>query len=94
MFIPIGLSLSMYLWLCILAWPLRYRFDTVSSACANQNKNFLRILLVVLTCLLSTAMAAILVDEYESRGRNKSEDAFLIAGTTEIALVLLVNSIM
>ncbi len=65
MLIPLLLSLLMYIWLCMLSWPLRYRYNTISAACASQNKNFLRILLVLLTCLLSTALSAVLVDEYE-----------------------------
>lgn len=86
MLIPLGLALSMYLWLCLLAWPHRFRHDTVSSACANQNENFMRVILVLLTALLAVSMTALLTDEYESRGRNRRDDAYLI---TEIIACLM-----
>jgi hypothetical protein len=78
MLIPLLLSLLMCVWLCLLAWPLRYRFNTISAACASQNKNFLRIILVLLTCMLSTALSAALADEYEQH-RNPRYNAFVIS---------------
>lgn len=78
MFAPISLAIFMYVWLCLLAWPLRGEFNTVSSSCAQQEHNFLRIILVVLCCLLGTAMSAILVDEFESRNRRLGDSKFII----------------
>ncbi len=78
MCIPLLLSLLMCVWLCLLSWPLRYRYNTISAACASQNKNFLRIILVLLTCLLSTALSAALADEYEQH-RKPRYNAFVIS---------------
>ena len=89
MLLPMGLAVSMYAWLGILMWPLRFRYDTISSASAAQSENYMRIILVAISCLLATAMTAILVDEYESRPHangNRRADEFLIC---EIVFCLL-----
>lgn len=86
MLIPVALAFLMYFWLCWLSWHHGSKYNTVSAASAAQNENFLRIILVVLTCLLGTSLAAILIDEYESRNRNPDSDNFLVC---EIVFVLL-----
>ncbi len=82
--IPVTLGLLMLVWLAFLSWPLRYRYNTISSACSHSD--FLRIILVFLSCLLSTSLAAVLADEFQ-RHRNPK---FFDLAITEMIFVLLV----